>query len=347
MPARCYRSRAPSQPTIDFPLTPPVLPFTPMSPLRSALPVCLFFLAGCASAPRAKQAEPVGAEVRSILGEPLPPPQLPPDRRAALEADLEEARAAYRADPDSEAAAIWVGRRLAYLGRFREAVEWYTREIEAHPESHRLLRHRGHRWITLRELDRAVADLSRASELMLHVPDVIEPDGQPNSAGIPRTTDRFNIWYHLGLAHYLRGDYVAAESAWRSCLAVSRANDDMLVPTTYWLTLALLRLGRVEETLALLGPIHRGMYVLESSSYLALLLHFRGEQDAGQMAERAAPGSTDRATLSYGIAAWDLAHGERERAEALLEALVAEPTWTPFGHIAAEADLARMRGIGK
>ena len=38
-------------------------------------------------------------------------------------------------------------------------MEDYSRALERHPSSYRLLRHREHRWITLRELDRAVANV--------------------------------------------------------------------------------------------------------------------------------------------------------------------------------------------
>ena len=53
----------------------------------------------------------------------------------------------------------------------------------------------------------AIADLRRASQLVAGKPDEVEPDGAPNKAGIPRSTLQSNIWYHLGLAQYLRGDF--------------------------------------------------------------------------------------------------------------------------------------------
>jgi len=310
--------------------------------MRAGLMLLLVSVAACSSVGTKRESP---REVRSLLGEALAPPELAPEREEALEADLAAARSAYESAPDSEEAAIWVGRRLAYLGRYQEAVEWYTREIEQHPESYRLLRHRGHCWITLREFERAIADLTRASELMLTQADAIEPDGQPNAKGVPRTTDRFNILYHLGLAHYLSGDYVRAADAWRACLEPSHANDDMLVATSYWLVLALARLGMTEEARALLGPIHEGMDVIENSSYLALLLHFRSDLPAEEFLAPADASPIDRGTFTYGLGAWALAKGDRDRAEALFTSIVADPMWASFGHIAAEADLARMRGI--
>jgi hypothetical protein len=49
--------------------------------------------------------------------------------------------------------------------------------IEKHPEDARIYRHRGHRHITLRMLDEAIADFEHASQLIEGEEDQIEPDG--------------------------------------------------------------------------------------------------------------------------------------------------------------------------
>src|SRR4029079_14854032 len=124
-------------------------------------------------------------------------------------------RADLARDPSSADAAIWLGRRLAYLGRFPEAIEAFTQGIAIHPADARLYRHRGHRYITTRRFDREVADLTKASQLVAGKQDEVEPDGAPNKAGIPRSTLQSNIWYHLGLAQYLSGDFDAALASYR------------------------------------------------------------------------------------------------------------------------------------
>src|SRR5687768_11510991 len=91
--------------------------------------------------------------------------------RARQEEQLAEAEIALARRPEGEEELIWVGRRLAYLGRFDEAQATFSRGLELHPESWKLLRHRGHRWITLRRFDRAVDDLSRAWQLCRDLPD--------------------------------------------------------------------------------------------------------------------------------------------------------------------------------
>jgi tetratricopeptide (TPR) repeat protein len=58
--------------------------------------------------------------------------------------------------------AIWLGRRLAYLGRYRDAIDALTKGIAKHPTEARLYRHRGHRHITIRKFALAIADGDRA-----------------------------------------------------------------------------------------------------------------------------------------------------------------------------------------
>ena len=154
-----------------------------------------------------------------------------------------------RKDVETEASAdhlIWLGRRTAYLGQYKQAIRIFTEGAEKFRDDPRFLRHRGHRLITLRCFDLAISDLKRAAKLTKGKPDEIEPDGLPNARNIPTSTLQSNIWYHLGLAHYLKGDFKAALNAYREAMKVSK-NPDMLVATTHWLYMTLRRLGRTKE----------------------------------------------------------------------------------------------------
>ena len=94
-------------------------------------------------------------EATSLLGVPLYAPALAPERKKALDADLEKATAEFVKSPDSADAAVWLGRRYAYLGRYRDAIDAFTSGLARHPNDARLLRHRGHRYVSVRELDKA------------------------------------------------------------------------------------------------------------------------------------------------------------------------------------------------
>jgi tetratricopeptide (TPR) repeat protein len=280
-------------------------------------------------------------EAVSLLGKPLV--SVPPagDVRARLEADLARAQADFDRDPASADAAVWLGRRLAYLGRFRDAIDVYSRAIVRHPAEPRLYRHRGHRYITIRKLDLAIADLRKASQLVAGRPDEIEPDGAPNAAGIPRSTLQSNIWYHLGLAQYLSGDFDAALASYREGMKVSRVNDDMLVATSDWLYMTLRRLKRDVEARAVLDPITEHMDVLENGAYHARLLMYKGLRTPESVLNLNTADDVQIATQGYGVGNFYLVSGDRTRAKEIFERVVAGAAWPAFGFIAAEADLQR------
>ncbi len=146
----------------------------------------------------------------------------------------QEARAAFLEDTTSVDLLIWYGRRTAYLGNYEDAIAIYSKGIQRFPKDARLYRHRGHRYISIRKFDKAIADLEFGAELIKGSVNQIEPDGIPNARNIPVSTLHGNIWYHLGLAYYLKHDYKKAYSAYLNCLQ-SGDNPDNLVSSTHWL----------------------------------------------------------------------------------------------------------------
>lgn len=312
------------------------------APMRHVLPPwlvllpLLVLLGGCLAHP--------GSEARSLLGEPLRRETLPGVESPEKLRAVEEARAVLDAHPDHEASWIWLGRRLGYVGRFREAIEIFTEGLSRHPQSYRLLRHRGHRYISCRELDLAVADLSRAAALAQHHADEVEQDGAPNPSGVARSTDRSNIYYHLGLAHFLRGEYEEADRAFAMREGLESVNDDMIVSTSHWRYLALRRLGRDAAAAELVSRVHERLGVLENGGYHSLCLMYAGRMSPPEVLSRAGEGGSRDHSVEYGVAAYRMLTGERARAREMLEKLVASPSWHSFGVIAAECDLARDRG---
>ena len=270
------------------------------------------------------------------------PPPVSAAAKLEMETKLKEAQTQYDANPKNADAIIWLGRRLAYLGRFREAIDTFTKGIALFPADARFYRHRGHRHITLRQFDRAIADLKKASQLVKGKPDAIEPDGQPNARNIPTSTLQFNIWYHLGLAYYLTGQNEKALDAYRECLKVS-SSPDRLVATTHWLYMTLRRLNRTDEAAKALEPITEGMDVIENGSYYQLTLLYKGlpvERLTHELLKQ--DDSAASHSIFYGIGNWHLYNGRREQAIEVFRRIVSSNQWTSFGFIAAEADLKRL-----
>jgi tetratricopeptide (TPR) repeat protein len=280
-------------------------------------------------------------EATSLLGKPLISPPFPDNLRARLEADLTGARTALERAPDDPEARIWVGRRLGYLGRYRDAIAVFTEGVQRFPKDARFLRHRGHRYITVREFDRAIADLEQADALIAGTADQIEPDGQPNDRNIPLTTLNSNIRYHLALAYYLSGDFAKAAPVRQRARDAVR-NPDNLVSATHWLYLTLRRLGRADEAARALDGIVPGLDVIENGSYYSLCQLYKGTRTAEEVLN-AAGGGPSGAAVVYGVAMWHDLNGRPAEATALRRKLVDGPDWAPFGVIAAEADLARTK----
>ena len=282
-------------------------------------------------------------EAISLSGKALYPVELSAEQRKALEANLAQAEAEYRENPKSEDAIIWLGRRQAYLWRYRDAIDTFSKGIALHPNSYKLYRHRGHRYITVREFDRAIADFEKAVSLIKGVPDEVEPDGAPNKYGKPRSTSHSNIWYHLALAYYLKGDFPNAVRAFEECLTFSK-NDDMRVATLDWLYMSNRRMGRHEAAKQLLSQVSEKMEILENDSYHRRLLMYKGVLQPEQLLDATNADDLTIATQGYGVGNWYLAEGNTAKAVNIFERVVGGRQWAAFGYIAAEADLKRMTG---
>jgi tetratricopeptide (TPR) repeat protein len=271
--------------------------------------------------------------------------RIAPAVRAEREAALTAALAAYRAAPD-EAGAIWVGRRLAYLGHHGAAVAWYGARLAEEPQSYRLLRHRGHRFLTLRRPDAAERDLAAARALAADLPDEVEPDGQPNALGIPTSTTQGNIDYHLALALYLQGRFDEAAAAWERCTFVWARNDDSRVAAGHWLCTALRRAGREAEVAGVLARLPATPEVIENFAYRDLLDLHAGRRTAEEVLGASAEGVQD-ATRTYGVARWLMDREDKGEFDVfegrlLLMELREHGAYESFGRIAAEFDLGAV-----
>ncbi len=279
-------------------------------------------------------------EATSLLGKPLMRPELADEVRLKMEDLLAKAEKEFLQNPSVETG-IWLGRRIAYLGRYKEAIELYSKLIEQYPNDARLYRHRGHRYISIRKFQKAIADFEKAAVLIEGTRDETEPDGLPNKYNIPTSTTQSNIWYHLGLAYYLAGNFEKALSAYKACLKVSK-NDDMLCATTHWLYMTLRRLGDQTQADAVLKPIHEDMKILENEDYHRLLLMYKGLLSPSALGKMGS-GPLSTASLGYGLANWHFYNGQTEKAISNFKTILNGPSWSAFGYIAAEAELALLK----
>ena len=314
--------------------------------------IFLLFCSACGNTDTSSQNEAdeiidgVAPATHSVDGTPLYPPTLPPETLERLEANLDTARRHYENDPNDEMNIIWYGRRLAYLYRYEEAIDVFSKGLEVHPESFKLYRHRGHRYISTRQFEKAIDDFKKAVWFMAGKELMIEPDGAPNKLNIPLSTTQFNVYYHLGLAHYLSRNYSQAYDAYQECLKVSN-NDDLVVATIDWLYMTCRKMRKNDEAEKLLERINPEMNIVENDSYLNRLLMYKGLKAPEELLNVEDLENPDNAitiaTQGYGLGNWYLANGNREKATEIFEKVVSGTSWSAFGYIAAEVELNRMK----
>ncbi len=255
---------------------------------------------------------------------------------------LSSAEKKYRTDNTNPEHIIWYGRRTAYIGNYKEAIEIYTKGISQFPANARFYRHRGHRYITLRCFDKAIADLKKATELIKDEIDEIEADGIPNAMNIPTGTMHTNIWYHLGLAYYLKAEYRLALLAFEKCLDISD-NDDMRVATLNWLNITLRKLGKNKDVEERLKIVSGDMEIIENHDYYDILIMYKTGDETILVEKTQNQETLSNSTLGFALGTYYLLNGKKQKAKEMFEKVVAGNQWSSFGFIAAEAELARIK----
>jgi len=101
------------------------------------------------------------------------------------------------------------------------------------------------------------------------------------------------------------------------------------------------RMGEHEAANEVLEVITADMNVIENTVYYKLCLFYQGEITLQEMLGDDADSPTG-AAAAYGIANWYYYNGDEAEAQARFESLLATDSWSAFGFIAAEADLAAM-----
>ncbi|KYG83830.1 hypothetical protein AWN68_03230 [Roseivirga echinicomitans] len=289
-----------------------------------------------------KTEEKEEVQAYAVDGTPLHIPERSDEATTTLTSNLKEAQKNFDDDP-SEMNTIWLGRRWAYLSNYNKAIEVFTEGINKFPNSYKLYRHRGHRYISTRQFSKAESDYKKAFEMMDREKIEVEPDGAPNSMNIPLSNTQFNILYHYGLALYLQGKFEEATAIYKECLKYS-VNDDLLVATTDWLYMSLMREGKAQEALTFLEPIHSEMTIIENDSYYKRIMMYKGELAKEELLR------TDQmdvalslATQGYGMGNWYLYNGDIAKAKEIFQKVIDTGNWPAFGYVATEVDLYRLK----
>lgn len=231
---------------------------------------------------------------------------------------IARAESALAADPRNVDRIIALGVAQSGARQFREAIATFTRGLKIAPNNALLYRWRGHRYLSVREFDRALDDLTRGARLDSTI---------------------YGIWYHMGIVRYARGDFSGAAEAFAR--AQPRAPDAAeLAGSTDWLWMSLSRAGRAADAQAMLDRHPDSLPV--NNAYTQRLKLYRGQSSPDSVFTPADTADIQVATLSYGIGNWYLVRGDTTKARAWFERSVRSGGWPAFGFIISEIELKRV-----
>jgi tetratricopeptide (TPR) repeat protein len=232
---------------------------------------------------------------------------------------IARAESALAAEPRNVDKIIALGVAQSGVRQYREAIATFTRGLGLAPGNALLYRWRGHRYLSTRQFDKAMDDLTRGAKLDSTI---------------------YGIWYHLGIVRFVRRDFAGAAAAFTKALPMAPDSAER-AGATDWLWMSLSRAGRTADAQALLDR-HTDT-PNAGNAYAARLRLYRGEVAPDSVFTPADTSDIQVATLSYGVGDWYLVRGDTARARSWFERSVASGGWPAFGFIVSEVELRGLK----
>lgn len=231
------------------------------------------------------------------------------------------------------------GQHLVTIFRFNDAIAAYSIGLEAFPSSYKLLRHRAHRYLSVRQVAPALADLHHALEL-------IGEDGAFDIEYYPdgkiKGTYHYWIYYHLGLAHYFKYNYEKAVTAFTTCLALASTPKNK-VGAIDWLYSSLLQNGQAEAAAKVLTDYQFDLDLDPNYPYTKRVQLYKGEvipTELMDLNKGGAEWTSSELTIAYGIGNWYINNGEQAKGLSIHRKMMDSPYWNAWAYVAVDSELA-------
>jgi len=229
------------------------------------------------------------------------------------------AESALAAAPRDVQRIIQLGLAQSAIRRYHEAITTFSRGIAIAPDSGVLYRWRGHRYLSVRQLDSSRADLEH---------------------GLKLDATLYGCWYHLGIVKYVTGDFTGAAVAFAHALPLAPDSGEK-AGSIDWSWMSLMRAGRRADAQAVLD--HNTDAPPGGNVYAQRLRLYRGQIGPDQVLGASDTSDIAVATSSYGVGNWYLLRGDTASAKKWFERSVRSGGWPAFGFIASEAELQRLQ----
>jgi len=235
---------------------------------------------------------------------------------------------------------VEIGKQLAATSRYQAAIENYTEGLALYPNSYKLLRNRGHRFITVRLLNRAYTDLSQAEVLLRNeTNDVMETglDGKPTA------TVRHQVWYHLGVYYFLMEKYKPAADCFQKALETA-GDPKNVVGASDWLFTSYVRFGRIKQAVELLETISPDLETDHENPYFRRFMIYKEvtkPEDVKEVTMNPDSMNIQQVTVLYGVANFYTIRGKDKEAEELYNKILKTSAWPSFAYIITEKQMNR------
>lgn len=220
--------------------------------------------------------------------------------------------------------------------QYREALETCARGLQIAPQTAAFYVERGHREVALQRFAETIADMHRAIELDPSIGD---------------------IYYHLGLAHYFRGEFDQAAEAFGKSVKIAQSKGadalDGVTNSTNWYYVALRRAGKKDEAAKALEAVGPEVTTKDPHSqvYLNLVRFYQGKMKDSEVVEPEPPRDghvylepeLKFDTSAYQVGNWYLYNGNPAKARQYFERIAKGGVWITWGYVGAQLELAKQQ----
>lgn len=233
-----------------------------------------------------------------------------------------QARKKLDADPKNVALLIGLGDAYAAVWNHRESIKVYDRAFELDKNNATLHLQRGHRYLSIRQFDKARLDLEKA----------VAMDAKLAGA-----------WYYLGVLDYVAGRFSKAAADFEKNLALQDDDVTKGIGTVDWLYMSHRRGKQDEKAKTLLERVTPDLKIEGNPRlYFNRTLFYKGLRKEDELLA-GTPSDIELTTLCYGIGNFHLVNGDKQKAREYMEKAVGTTAWVGLAFIAAEKDLAQLR----
>lgn len=262
---------------------------------------------------------------------------------------------------------IIAARLKGYLNKHAESVALLTEALEQEPGDVRLLRFRGHRRISVRDYRGAIEDLTQAAakldtvedeyemyqpevekdvvSLILGKPEDVRPqhlrDADAETLKRYNTTLHTSVWYHLGVARYLDGDFEGCLDSFRNAEKSSK-HQEGTVASQDWQYMALRRLGRDAEAGQVLDRFRQIALVDEPHlvGYEGRMRLYTGEITPDELWAMCDGNDLKTVTQGYGLGNWHYHNGDTAKAREVFDGVLKTNVTHAFAYLAVVSEYA-------